>query len=314
VSFGWPLVLVSLIAIPVVIRLYGAEQRRRARAAEAFATKPMMPSVASERPGWRRHAPMLAFAVALTALIFAAARPQQSVAVPLTDGAVMLVNDVSASMASTDVSPSRLGAAQRAARSFVAAVPAAVRVGLISFNDHPTVLQSPSGDHALTGAALGQLRVGGHTAIGDAVNAAVRILSGLKAQNGRRPPGAIVLISDGTSTTGADPLAAARAAAAQHIPVYTVAVGTTHGTIPGSHGPNPVPLDASELTKIAQLSNAQTFTANDARRLNTVYAHLAAQIGHKHVKHEITAGFAGAGLVLLLVGSGLSLHWFGRLV
>jgi Ca-activated chloride channel family protein len=257
---------------------------------------------------------MLAFALSAVVLVIAAARPQHSVAVPLSDGAVMLVDDVSASMASTDVAPSRLGAAEHAAKQFLASLPAQIRAGLITFNDTPTVRQSPTAEHALAESALNQVQAHGHTAIGTAVNEATRILAAQRSQNGKRPPTAIVLISDGTSTTGADPLAAARQAAAQRIPVYTVAVGTPHGTIPGSRGPNPVPLDDSELRQIASLSHGQSFTAGDAGRLSTVYEHLAARIGHKRVNREVTSSFAGAGLLLLLVGGGLSLAWFNRFV
>ena len=180
------------------------------------------------------------------------------------------------------------------------------------------MLQSPTTDHALTRSALTQLHAGGHTAIGDAINTAVRSLTGLRGQNGKRPPAAIVLLSDGTSTNGADPIQAAQQAKAQHIPVYTVAVGTSHGTITVKHGTRtqtvPVPLSSQELAQIASSSGARAFTVGDSSQLKAVYAHLAAQLGHKHVKHEITASFAGGGLVLLLLGSLMSLRWFGRLV
>jgi Ca-activated chloride channel family protein len=176
------------------------------------------------------------------------------------------------------------------------------------------VVQSPTTDHSLVTQAMAGLRVGGHTAIGDAINQATGVLSGLRSRNGQRPPGAIVLISDGTSTNGADPLAAARQSAAKKIPIYTVSVGTSHGTIPKRHGTTPVPVDGSELAQVARLSHGQAFTAGDASRLDTVYTSLAARIGHKNVKQEITAGFAGAGLLLVLVGAALSLRWFGRLV
>jgi Ca-activated chloride channel family protein len=317
-SFAAPLVLLALLAIPLVLRWYLGQQRRRGRAAAAFVARPLLASVAPASPGWRRHAPMLAFVLALAVLIVAAARPQQSVAVPVTDGAVMLVDDISSSMAATDVAPSRLAAAERAAGKFLASVPAAIRVGVIEFNEKPILLQSPTTDHSLAREALGHLHAGGHTAIGDAINRATGVLTSLRTPSGKRPPGAIVLLSDGTSTTGADPLAAARQAASQHIPIYTVALGTQRGTISVRHGAKtvtvPVPLSSQELGQIARLSGGREFTVADAGGLSTVYAHLAAQLGHKQVKREISASFAGGGLVLLLLGSALSLRWFGRLV
>jgi Ca-activated chloride channel family protein len=316
-SLHSPLVLLALLAIPVAAWLYALMQRRRSSAAAAFVTEPLRPSVAPVQPRWRRHVPMIAFALALAVLIVAAARPQRSVAVPLTDGAVILANDVSSSMASTDVHPSRLGAAERADADFIAHVPGTIRVGLLGFNQTATLLQTPTTNHALARAALGHLHANGHTAIGTAVQLATRLLAGLHTPNGKRVPSAIVLLSDGTSTTGLSPLTAARQAAAQHIPVYTVALGTARGTISVKHGSRtntvPVPLNPSELQQIATVSKARSFTIANSAGLSAVYAHLAAQLGHKHVKKEITASFAGAGLVLLLLGSALSLRWFGRL-
>ncbi len=317
-SFAWPAALTALIALPFLIRWYVGAQHRRTRLAAAFTTEPLRPSVAPHGPRWRRHAPMAVLLVALAALIAAAARPQRSVAVPVTDGAVILADDVSSSMAATDVAPSRIGAAARAANRFLDSVPTSIRVGLLVFNQTPRLLQSPTSDRALTRSALEGLMAQGHTAIGDAINRSLTVLRSLRAANGKRPPGAIVLLSDGTSTNGADPLTAARSAAALHIPIYTVAVGTGRGTIRiwrgGRMVPVPVPLDGSELAQIATLSRGKAFTAGDAGSLTAVYTHLAAQLGHKHVNHEITASFAGAGLVLLLFGSAMSLRWFGRLI
>ena len=180
------------------------------------------------------------------------------------------------------------------------------------------MLQSPTTEHSLVASALSQLHAGGHTAVGDGLNAALAMLAKLPSQGGKRPPSAIVLISDGNSTTGADPLEVARRARSQHIPVYTIVVGTPHGTIKVKHRgattTTPVPTEAQQLSDIAQQSGGQAFTAANASKLNAVYAHLGAQLSHKHVKREITASFAGGGLVLLLLGSLMSLRWFGRLV
>jgi Ca-activated chloride channel family protein len=311
-------VLLALLAIPVLIAFYYEQQRRRAVAASAFVTPALTASVAPRRPRWRRHLPMLAFVLALAVLIAAAARPERSVAVPLTNGAIMLANDVSSSMRATDVAPSRLGAAERAAKRFLADVPGTVQVGLLEFARTPTVLQSPTTDHALTQSAFTQLHTSGGTAVGVTILTAVHELGSLPLVHGKHPPGAIVLISDGASNVGTDPLAAARRAGAQHIPIYTVAVGTPNGTIPVTRGSRtvttPVPVSAQQLGEIARLSGGRTFTASNAAGLSAVYTHLAAQLGRKQVKHEITASFAGGGLVLLLLGSVLSLLWFRRLV
>lgn len=317
-TFASPFVLLALLAIPVLLGLYRQEQRRRTRAAEAFVTRPLTPSVAPRRPRWRRHVPMIALAVALALLIVAAARPQDTIAVPVKDGAVMLANDVSSSMAATDVRPSRLAAAEAQGRRFVDSVPGSIRVGLLEFAKKVNVLQSPSADHSLTDSALGQLRTSGGTALGDAIATATRVLSGLRTQNGKRVPSAIVLLSDGASNVGQNSVAAARQAKAQHIPVYTIALGTSSGTIPIKRGGQvqnvPVPPSPQDLAAIANASGGKAFTAADTSGLKTVYEHLAAQLGHKKAKHEITASFAGGGLVLLLLGGVASLIWFGRLI
>jgi Ca-activated chloride channel homolog len=317
-SFVHPAVLIALVAIPVLVKWYGDHQRRRARAASAFVTPALTASVSPRRPGWRRHAPMLAFLLALAVLIVAAARPQRTLAQTVDTGSIMLANDTSGSMAATDVTPSRLVAAERAADRFLASVPGSVRVGLIEFNTKVTLLQSPTTDHALVHSALAQLRVTGGTAIGDALRTALHTLATVPREGGKQPPAAIVLLSDGASDVGSDPLAAAQQAAADHVPVYTVELGTANGTVTEKRGTRtvtvPVPPNPQQLGEIARISHGQAFTATDAERLDTVYERLGAELGHKKVKHDMTASFAGGGLALLLLGGVASLAWFGRLV
>lgn len=317
-SFADPLFLLGLIAIPLLLAWYAGQQRRRVAIEAAFVTSALSASPAPHRPRWRRHAPIAAFVLALAVLIAAAARPQRSVAEPVTSGAVMLANDVSGSMNSTDVSPSREGAAVRAGRRFVGSVPSAVQVGMIAFARTPMVLQTPSSDHQLTLNALGRLRTSGGTALGAAILVGVHELRSIPRVAGKRPPGAIVLISDGGSNLGVDPIVAARQAASVHIPVYTIAVGTPHGTITFKRGSRTVtaavPVSSAQLAAIAKASGGRAFTAADSKGVEADYARLAVRLGHKQVKQEITASFAGGGLVLLLIGSAMSLAWFGRLV
>jgi Ca-activated chloride channel homolog len=317
-SFLHPAVLVALLAIPLLIAWYVGQQRRRTRAASAFAAPALTPSVSPRRPRWRRHVPMLAFGLALVILIVAAARPQRTVAVPIDSATIMLANDTSGSMAATDVSPTRLAAAEKAANQFIAKVPGSVRIGLIEFNTTVALLQSPTTDHAQVSSALAQLRVTGGTAIGDALKTALHTIATEPRQGGRRPPGAILLLSDGATDVGSNPITAAQEAAAAHVPIYTVELGTAHGTVKEKRGKGtvtvPVPPNPAQLAEIAKVSHGQAFTATDARGLDTIYQHLGAELGHKKVKHEITATFAGGGLALLLLGSVASLAWFGRLI
>src|SRR5919206_557092 len=145
--------------------------------------------------GRRVQPPMAAFALALTVLVVAAAKPQRTVAVPVETASIMLATDVSRSMTATDVQPTRLVAARRAARRFVKGVPRGVRVGVMAFNSRPTILQSPTRDHAAASAALLRLQPGGFTAIGEAIAAGVRILNPPRLPGNQRPPAALVLLA-----------------------------------------------------------------------------------------------------------------------
>lgn len=318
-TFAAPLVLLALLAVPLAIAWYAGQQRARRAAAAAFAAPRMAASVAPRRPRWRRHLPMLAFALALALLVGAAARPQRTVAVPVEHAAIMLATDVSGSMQATDVQPTRLVAAKRAARAFLDRVPARVNVGVLAFNEHPSVLQSPTLDRADARDAIDRMTVSGGTATGDAIIAGIGALRAAPGVNGRRPPGAIVLISDGSSDFGYDPVLAAQAAARLHIPVYTVALGTDHGTIRvqsanGRARTVRVPPDPQSLAAIAHASGGQAFTASTTDGLSAVYEHLGSQLGRRDEHRQVTSAFAAGGLVLLLAGAGMSLRWFGRLI
>jgi Ca-activated chloride channel family protein len=322
VSFANPYVLLALLALPVLAALYVGEQRRRRAAAQAFAVEKLQPSVAPRRPRWRRHLPVLAFALALAILVGAAAKPQRTIATPIERASIMLATDVSGSMEATDVAPNRLVAARRAARSFLDKVPAKVNVGVMAFNQTPTVLASPSTDREAAREAIAKMQSSGGTASGEAIATAVTSLAAATAPGAsgatKAAPAAIVLLSDGASTSGRDAVAAAKAAGDAGIRVYTVALGTDSGTITvpkrgGGTETKPVPPDPDALARIAEASGGKTFTADTADGLSEVYEKLGSQLGHKSQKREITAAFAGGGLALMLLGGVMSLGWFGRL-
>jgi Ca-activated chloride channel family protein len=323
VSFASPYVLLALLALPVLIGLYAGEQGRRRRVAQAFAVQRMQPSVAPWRPRWRRHLPQVAFMLAAIILIAAAARPQRTIATPVDHASIMLATDVSGSMTATDVAPNRLVAAKQAARAFLDKVPARVNVGVMAFNETPTVLASPTTDRDAVRNAIARMAPHGGTASGEAIYTAISALRTNPASGGANPqqqpaPAAIVLLSDGKSTSGRSAVAAARAASQAGIKVYTVALGTPNGKITvkrrsGITATVPVPPDPQALQAIAAAAGGQGYTAQDTGRLSAVYQQLGSQLGHKHTKHEITAAFAGGGLALLLLGGLMSLGWFGRL-
>jgi Ca-activated chloride channel homolog len=316
-TFGAPLALIALIAVPGLCVWYAGRRRSIAERQAAFVAPALAPSVAPRRPGWRRHAPLLAFIAAIAALIFALSDPHVTRAATIDRSAVMLACDVSGSMAATDVSPSRLRAAQLAAARFIHTVPSHVAVGVMTFDQLPDVLATPTTNRASDLHALKGWRPHGGTAIGTAIQTALALL-GHARPGGTRVPAAIVLLSDGGSTSGADPLGAARQAAAAHIPVYTIALGTPGGKIAvhanGRSFTARVPPDPQLLAQIAHASGGKGYTVQNAGRLSALYARLGATLGHHKVHYALAGDLAGVALALAALGSALSLRWFGRLI
>jgi len=181
-------------------------------------------------------------------------------------------------------------------------VPKQVNVGIEAFNQTPQVLANPTTDRDALALALGRLRSSGGTATGEAIQTGTRVLQQAPALNGKKPPSAIVLLSDGKTTTGRPPVNVAAAAGKAKVPIYTVALGTNDGVVtgPGFGGYIPVPPDPDTLAEIARVSGGKAFTAEDSGRLSNIYKNLGSKLGSKKTKHETTAAFAIAGLVLLL--------------
>jgi Ca-activated chloride channel family protein len=218
-------------------------------------------------------------------------------------------------MSATDVAPSRLEAARRAAESFLDEVPDELLVGFVGYATSTESVLEPTRDRDAVRATLGALQADGGTATGDALGAALDRLEARKGRDGRVAPAAIVLLSDGKTTQGGDPLEAAARARQLGVPVYTVALGTPDGVLP--NGPMgqavPVPPDPETLRAIAERSGGQAFEVEDAGELEGIYERLGSQIGTREEQREISAGFAAAGLLLLLGGVGTGLRWRGRL-
>ena len=316
-SFQAPLYLLGLVLVPLAIVAYVRFQRRRHLGAEPFADAAMLPSVVPQRPGWRRHAPMLVYAIALAGLIVALARPQATVAVAVERASIILTTDYSGSMQARDVPPNRLVAARRAAERFLEEVPDEIQIGAVAFNHGARTLQTPTTDRERVRAALTTLRPRGGTATGDGLAASLAVLRRERTPAGRRAPAAVVLISDGASTRGRDPIAVAQEARRLGVRVYTVALGTASGTIEvrsssGDTTRRRVPPDPDTLRQMATITRGQAFAAADASALSTVYERLGSQVGRRDETREITAGFAGGALVLMGAGALMSLRWFRR--
>jgi Ca-activated chloride channel family protein len=314
VSFASPLALMCLAALPLVVFAHYDAQRRRRRYPVRFTALSTLAAIASEEPWWRRHLPFGLLTLALLALVFSLARPQRTVAVPVERATVVLVTDISRSMSATDVSPTRLEAARRAAQSFLDKVPDELRVGLVSFSDGAQTLRPPTNDHKSVTAALETLQPQFGTATGAGLQTALDDLKLGTDASVHRPPAAIVLLSDGASQTGQDPNTVAQRAKAAGVPIYTVALGTPDGVVQAPDGQLlQVPPDPDALRQIADTSGGRAFTAQDSDALDSVYETLGSRIGTKKEKKEVSAGFAAAGLFLLGGAAFTSLRWRGRL-
>jgi Ca-activated chloride channel family protein len=323
-TFKEPLLLAGLLLLPIAVLAYAAFQRRRRREAAAFSSAALLPNLVTGRPGARRHLPPLLLLLALAALIVALARPQHTIAAPQRAATVMMVTDTSGSMNATDVEPDRLAAAQAAARRLADELPQPLRLGLVSFSDAPELDVPPTTDRDAVKGGIDRLVAGGGTAMGLGLERALEIARTPvpdESGNGlRRLPAVLVLLSDGADTAGGiSPLQVAEQAHRYGIKIFAIALGTPEGEVDvrdafGFTQRIRVPPDPVTLREIARISGGRFFAAPDAAKLQSVYANLGTRLSSAPVEKEVTAAFAGGAVLLLLVGGGLSLAWFGRLV
>jgi Ca-activated chloride channel family protein len=317
VSFSSPEWLLLLVVVPLLVGAYIWHERQRQRAAAAWANPALVPNLVDRAPGKRRYLPLVLLLAALTAMIFGVARPHATVTTRREEATVILVMDVSRSMGATDVSPSRLAAARAAALNFAQKVPKKFRIGVVAFATRAQVALPPTADRDLLRSSLEDLRLGDGTAIGDAVALAASIPKGQRT-DGVIPPTSVLLISDGARDGGRRaPLVAARQAKAQHVPVYTILLGTPGGVVqhklPNGYTESiRVPPSAQTLQTIARASGGEFFTASNDKRLGDVYDQLRSRLGHKRQSREVTDAFAGGAALLLLAGGALSALWFRR--
>ena len=316
-TFASPTVLLALLALPVVAWIYVLAQRRRRRYVLRYTAVPVLAGVLADGgvSRWRRHVPAALLLAALAALLVALAKPQTTVAVPVEKATVMLVTDASGSMRADDVSPTRLAAAQRAGRDFLGKVPKELQVGAVAFSDVPQSIAPPSTEREDVRSLIDGLIADGGTAAGDALQGALDALQDAGVGGANRPPAAIILLSDGATTTGADPVQIAREAGKRKIPVYTVALGTPDGVVDGGFGGGsiPVPPDPETMREISRVSGGKAYSVDDADQLSAVYENLGSRLGTKTEEREITAAFAGGGLILLLGAAAMGLRTMGRL-
>jgi Ca-activated chloride channel homolog len=319
-SFGEPLLLLGLVLVPLAIAAYVVAQRRRRRFAVRYTNVAVLAGVTA-RIGWARHVPAALALLALAALLIALARPERTVAAEQRSAKVVMVTDTSGSMLATDVQPNRLTAAKEAARALADKLPRDFRLGLVTFGSTANQVVEPTTDKSRVMVAIDSLQVAGATAMGDglalgldAARAPVDVGNGRP----RRLPAALVLLSDGSSTRGADPVTVAERAREVGVRVYTVALGTPNGYLDsvrpdGTTKRDLVPPDTATLQEIARETRGRYYAAADAGRLTEIYRELGTRLSTRPEKQEVTAAFAAGGLVLLVAGMAAAMLRGGRL-
>lgn len=351
VGFLWPSMLWLLAAVPLVAAAYVAVRVRRSRRAASGVRLQTVGDSRSRASAVRQWIPALLWLAALALLTLAIARPQASIPLPARLEAVVLALDMSGSMRATDLAPTRLAAAQAAAKAFVAEQPSRVRIGVVAIAAAAAVVQSPTTNRDDIVQALDRLEPQRGTALGSGLVIALdtalpragidvdgfthgRLRSrapdktGSEAQNKadnkaekKAEPGsdratAIVLLSDGQSNVGPDPVKAAELAAEYGVRIYTVGIGTSEGTVVKSEGWSMrTRLDEDTLKKIATITDGEYFRAADAGELKKIYRSLGVKLGMERPRPtEVTALVVALGAALAVAGALLSMLWFNRIL
>ena len=294
-----------LVMIPLLLGLYVVLLWRRRRKARPHAIT-NLERVLPRQQAWKRHVAVGAAVLALGALNVAFAQPKGEVEVPRERATVVLTLDVSRSMIAQDVAPDRITAAKAAARDFLNLLPPGFNVSLVSFAGTAAVVVPPTTDRGVVAAAIDNLQVAPSTAIGEGIYSSLDAMAQAPADPDHPDdpaPGAVVLLSDGYTNVGRPSDQAAREAAAQHIPIYTIAYGTANGYVENNGRREPVPVNPAELAQVSRLSGGKAFTAGSAGQLKDVYSSIAKSVGYVKVDQEVTEQYAGYALLLAVLAA-----------
>jgi Ca-activated chloride channel family protein len=351
--FLWPEGLVGLALVPLMVALYILILRQRKKTALAYSNFALVKAALGKGVGYRRHVPPLLLLAAFIVMLLALARPAAVVTLPSQHETVILAIDVSGSMRADDVKPTRLAAAQTAARAFLKDMPTSTRIGIVAFAGSAALVQPPTKNHEDVLNAIDQLQLQHATAVGSGILVSLKALFpdqdfdvkpqlraglGSAAAGGSSrpsslplgapakpepkpvPPGSyksavVILLTDGQTTTGPDPVDAARLAAERGVRVFTVGVGTPDGQILTGEGWSiRVRLDEDALKVIADMTRAEYFFAGNAPDLKKIYEGLNSKLVMERKQTEITALFTGIAASLTLMAAVFSLLWFNRIL
>lgn len=333
-TFIWPLLLISLIIIPIAVVFYLVLLRRRRQLTASYGKLGLFQNAISKNPGFRRHIPPILFLVALTILLFGLARPQMMLRLPKIEGTVILAFDVSGSMAADDLKPTRMEAAKTAARDFIERMPRSVNIGVVAFSDNGFSVEVPTNDQDSILAAINRLKPQRGTSLAQGIAASLKILDAQKGDVSRQysnitplptpsptpvPQGtytsaSIILLSDGENNENPNPLDAAHDAADRGVRIYTVGIGSPAGTTLHINGFTVhTQLDEPTLQLISEITGGTYFNAENEQDLVKIYDTLDPKLELKAENTEMTSLFAGGSMLFLLTGALLSLLWFSRI-
>lgn len=333
-SFIWPVMLISLVVVPLFGLLYVLLQQRRRRAVASFGSLGFTPGTTGRGVGVSRHIPAALFLLGLAILLVALARPQATLSLPSVEGTVILAFDVSRSMVADDLSPTRMEAAKAAARGFVESQPTSVQIGVVAFSDGGFSVQVPTNDPEAILAAIDRLEPQRGTSLAHGILASLNTIAadrGHHAQieesdvDGAEEPtptpvplgtytsAVIVLLSDGDNNEPPDPMEAAQAAADRGVRIYTVGVGSPEGATLEIDGfLVHTQLNEAALQELARLTGGAYYNPQNEAELQAVYENLTPELVIKPEEIEVTSIFAGVSILVMLIGGALSLLWFGR--
>jgi Ca-activated chloride channel family protein len=327
-TFIWPLMLLSLLMVPLGLALYLRLQKKRQLATAALGSLGVARDQAGRYLGKRRHVPPTFFLSGLTLLLFGMARPEAAVSLPRVEGTVILAFDVSQSMAAEDMEPSRMEAAKQAARVFVENQPSTVQIGVVAFSNGGLVIQQATDDQAAVLGTIERLSPQGGTSLGQGIFTALNAIAGKPIaidvasleEDGaplaieHLPSAVVVLLTDGENTGPPDPQVIAQVAAEAGVRIYPIGIGRLEGAVLEIDGFNIVTrLDETALKEIAGLTNGEYFHAEDETALQEIYENIDLRLTIAGENVEITAIIAGISALLLLAGAALSMAWFGRM-
>jgi Ca-activated chloride channel family protein len=319
--FEAPVLLLCLLAVPAAIAAYVWFDRRHDMRAASWAAPALLPNMIERPPAWRRHLPTALLLAGVALLLVGFARPSATFNVKREEATIVLVLDVSGSMAANDTHPTRLGASRAAAERFIDGLPHGYEMAVVVFSDHASVVAPPTRDTTRLRYVIEHARSGPQgTALAAAVSRAVDVaISVHSSTHGVRVPGQIVLFSDGGQTAGrTTPQQAGAQAAKAHVPVTAVAVGTPDGVVQqplkgGFTERFQVPVKPAALQTIARASGGRFVTGPQSVDVHATYASLKERAGQKRKSVEVTSAAAGGGLAFMLAGALLSGLWFRRL-